>query len=83
MMVPGGMRTSKGAKQPEFRGISTAIKTRRQYKMADFATAEGAFRLWYPSAPVPSKSKTAPPSSGSMIILTAMGYMVHVRYLCT
>ena len=45
MMVPDGIRTSSGTRQPELSGISIAMRTRRQYRMADFATADGALRL--------------------------------------
>lgn len=72
-IVPAGMRTSAGARHPAFRGMSMPIRHRRQYKMADLATAGGVLRLCRPSGPVPSKSNIAPPSSGFMVIFSAIG----------
>lgn len=46
----GGMRTSIGLRQPWFKGMSSEIRQRRQYIMAEYVTASGA--LIFPEATV-------------------------------
>lgn len=39
----GGIRTSIGLRHPWLSGISSEIRERRQYMMAEYVTASGAF----------------------------------------
>ena len=58
-MLPGGMITVSGAKQPELSGMSSSTRVRNTYSTAAMATLEGALKFPASCGEVPVKSISA------------------------
>ncbi len=58
-MVPGGMITVIGCRQPELSGMSSSTRVRNTYSTAAMATLDGALKLSCSCAEVPVKSISA------------------------
>ena len=74
---PGGMTMPMGARQPWLSGTSWSTRHRRQYRMAEYATARCALVLPHTCGPVPVKSNTAERERRSIVIASAMGVPGH------
>jgi len=58
-MVPGGMITLSGCRQPELSGMSSSTRVRNTYSTAAMATLDGALKLSASCGEVPVKSISA------------------------
>ena len=71
-IVPLGIRRVIGVRTPAFSGMSVPMRVRKLYMRAERVTDSGALVFESDSGEVPSKSKTADPSSASMVIFKRM-----------
>ena len=62
-IVPGGMSTVSGCRQPELSGMSSSTRVRKTYSTAAMATLDGALKLPASCGEVPVKSISAVRSS--------------------
>ena len=62
-IVPGGMITCSGCRQPELSGMSSSTRVRNTYSTAAMATLDGALKLPASCGEVPVKSISAVRSS--------------------
>ena len=62
-MVPGGMITLSGCRQPELSGMSSSTRVRNTYSTAAMATLDGALKFPASWGEVPVKSISAVRSS--------------------
>ena len=69
-MLPSGMITLSGFRQPALSGMSSSTSVRNTYSTAAMHTAEGALKLFGSCAEVPVKSMVALRAARSMLILT-------------
>jgi len=58
-MVPSGMITFSGCRQPELSGMSSSTRVRKTYSTAAMATLDGALKLSSSWGEVPVKSISA------------------------